>query len=197
MGKASTRSAQRFGVDDTIFNETRRLWHNKMLLLLIGSVEIGSMVLLLSLAATMPQARTTLLLVVLGMAILMTAVLSWGARVTVSPEGLRVRGVTVPVPRWHLAAGDGPKDMATVEAIKVDPISDWGGWGYKWIPRKGSAVLYGGGQGVRITLNSGKIRVISSPKADELFASILALGVPEKTYEPRVPKAGSTAGNPS
>lgn len=160
---------------DAVFSETIRLWHNRMALLLVGALELGSLILLVALAVGMPQARTALLLTLAGAVVLFVVLMSWGARTRIGPTGLEVRGVTVPLPRWKFTADQ----IASVEAIRIDALNDWGGWGLRWVPRRGSAIIFAGDAGVRLTLPDGTVRVIASRRPDELYASILALGVPE------------------
>lgn len=163
---------------DAVFSETIRLWHNGLVLGLLLAVEFSSVTLMVALAVGIPSARVPILLSLIPAVLLLVLVLSWGARTRIGPTGLEVRGVPLPLPRWKFTADQ----IASVEAIRIDAINDWGGWGLRWVPKRGSAVIFAGESGVRLTLLDGTVRVIASRRPDELFASILALGVPE--HEP-------------
>jgi hypothetical protein len=72
--------------------------------------------------------------------------------VDVTDEHVRVRFVPLGLPRRVIRFAD----IASVEAIMVDPMK-WGGWGYRWIPwAHASAAVIRKGPGLEILLKDGR-----------------------------------------
>jgi hypothetical protein len=62
--------------------------------------------------------------------------------------------------------------VASVRAIEVEP-SQWGGWGYRWVPwKKATAAVMRRGPGLRFDFSNGKVFVITIDDADTALAAI-------------------------
>ena len=73
-------------------------------------------------------------------------------RVDVSDDEVCVRFTPLGLPRRTI----GYADIASVEAIMVDPMR-WGGWGYRWIPwAHASAAVIRKGPGLEILMTDGR-----------------------------------------
>ncbi|GAA2505960.1 lipoprotein [Streptomyces gobitricini] len=72
--------------------------------------------------------------------------------ITVDPHALEVRCGHMGVPRRRI-----PLDTVVGAdfAPSVTPCQ-WGGWGYRWLPEKGTAVVVRRGEGVVLTLHDGR-----------------------------------------
>lgn len=89
---------------------------------------------------------TALLLVLVGGLMLALSLF----RVTVNGEGMRVTGA-IGLPRWQLPL----EDVAEARVVEVDPLTDFGGWGYRvglhgrtgFVVRKGPALEVERGDG--------------------------------------------------
>lgn len=56
-------------------------------------------------------------------------------------------------------------------APKVTP-RQWGGWGYRWRPEKGTAVVVRRGEGVVVTLGDGRIFTVTVDEAEDAVRAI-------------------------
>jgi hypothetical protein len=71
--------------------------------------------------------------------------------VTVDSDGLEVRCGHMGLPRRRIP-------LAHMEGAEFAPTvtpRHWGGWGYRWRPEKGTAVVVRGGEGVVVRLGDG------------------------------------------
>ena len=62
-------------------------------------------------------------------------------------------------------------DLKTLEAVKYNPIRDYGGWGLRW-GRKGTAYNVSGNRGVLLELENGKHVMIGSQSPEKLAKMI-------------------------
>jgi len=61
------------------------------------------------------------------------------------------------------------RDIQSVKVVSINPISDFGGWGYRFIGgRKGKALVLGGKQGLVISKKDGKRFTITTQRKQEL-----------------------------
>ncbi len=71
--------------------------------------------------------------------------------VTVDLDGMTVRFGPFGWPKKRLALND----MTNAESIDLNPWK-WGGWGYRWLPRRGSAAVLRRGPAIVVTRANGK-----------------------------------------
>jgi hypothetical protein len=64
-------------------------------------------------------------------------------------------------------------------AVKVRPVVEWGGYGYRRNLRKGVAFLVQGKDAVQLSLGAGEKLVIGSQRADVLARAVRAAGAPD------------------
>ncbi len=84
----------------------------------------------------------------------------------VTPEGVRVR--FHPVHSRTIPFGE----IESQEAVKYNPLSEYGGWGIRWSRRNGMAYNVSGNRGVRLKLTDGRTVLIGSADAERLSTSI-------------------------
>ena len=58
-------------------------------------------------------------------------------------------------------------EVQDVEIRKFKPISEYGGWGIRY-GKSGKAIIISGGEGLQLSLKSGKKILIGIKKVDEL-----------------------------
>ncbi len=67
-------------------------------------------------------------------------------------------------------------DVKSFEVRDVSPFGEFGGWGIRWNPFNGkTGYIWGGKDGVELTLNDGKRVVITVADGDELRNSLAAI----------------------
>ncbi len=107
----------------------------------------------LALAALLPVARGPWIPIVVAAVLIVAALVVVALariRVLVDAEGLRVRGVLVPLPLRSIPL----ERILAVEALVVEPL-DWGGWGYRGLPGRFAIVLRRG-PGIVVTTRRGR-----------------------------------------
>lgn len=75
-------------------------------------------------------------------------------------------------------------DVTAVGAIEVHP-TQWGGWGYRWLPGRGTSAVMRKGPGIKLDLTSGKVFVVT---VDDAAAG----AVVAQQYVGSSPRSGST-----
>jgi len=76
--------------------------------------------------------------------------ISW--RVRVDPSGLTVRSQPFGWPRTRVAASD----IASVDTSHVEPLAEFGGWGWRWAPGRNFGVIARGGEAIEVTRRDGR-----------------------------------------
>lgn len=91
-------------------------------------------------------------------------------RVHVDGEALEVRCGHVGLPRRRILLGD------VVEAEFLPRVTPrhWGGWGYRWLPDKGSAVVVRRGEGMFLRLGDGRTFTVTVDDAEAAVRAIRA-----------------------
>lgn len=83
-------------------------------------------------------------------------------RVRVDHEALEVRCGHVGLPRRRIPLAD---VVAAHHAREVTP-RHWGGWGYRWRPERGTAVVVRRGEGLVVTLGDGRVFTVTVDDAE-------------------------------
>jgi len=102
-----------------------------------------------------------LLLVVCG------AGIAW--RVRVDPAGITVRSRPFGWPRTSIPASE----IAAVQTSQVDPLAEFGGWGWRWAPGRNFGVISRGGEAIEVTRRDGRRFTVTVDDA-ETGAALLA-----------------------
>lgn len=76
--------------------------------------------------------------------------ISW--RVRVDPAGLTVRSQPFGWPRTRIAASD----IASVDTSHVEPLAEFGGYGWRWAPGRNFGVITRSGEAIEVTRRDGR-----------------------------------------
>ncbi|MFD6225458.1 hypothetical protein ACFWFZ_01020 [Streptomyces sp. NPDC060232] len=90
--------------------------------------------------------------------------------VTIDAESLLVRCGHVGFPRRRIEL----TDVASVDFLPRITPQHWGGWGYRWRPEKGTAVIVRRGEGFELTLDDGKLFTVTVDDAENAVRVIRA-----------------------
>ncbi|MDK9500974.1 MULTISPECIES: hypothetical protein [Streptomyces] len=82
--------------------------------------------------------------------------------VTVDAESLEVRCGHIGLPRRRIRLAE----VASAEFRPRITPQQWGGWGYRWRPEKGTAVIVRRGEGVELRLGDGKLFTVTVDDAE-------------------------------
>lgn len=82
--------------------------------------------------------------------------------VTVDSERLDVRCGHMGVPRRTIRLSD----VVAAEFLPHITPQQWGGWGYRWRPEKGTAIIVRRGEGVELRLGDGKLFTVTVDDAE-------------------------------
>ncbi|MFB7893850.1 DUF1648 domain-containing protein [Microbacterium sp. NPDC056044] len=109
--------------------------------------------------------------ITLGCGVLVTvlAITSVAYRVVVDARGLTVRAFSG-LPRFHVPAAD----IRSAEAVVVDPMLDFGGWGWRWRPGRFGVVTRAGGA-VSVLRTNGREFVVTVDDAGTAASLLVAV----------------------
>ncbi|MCX4524484.1 MULTISPECIES: hypothetical protein [unclassified Streptomyces] len=82
--------------------------------------------------------------------------------VTVDSEALVVRCGHIGLPRRRISLAE----VTSAEFVPRITPQQWGGWGYRWRPEKGTAVIVRRGEGVELRLDDGKLFTVTVDDAE-------------------------------
>ncbi|MBW5483427.1 hypothetical protein [Streptomyces bambusae] len=128
-----------------------------------GFVALG---ILLAVGSSWSSGATPLVMAVVGclaagLLILYGTLAFVSVSVTVDAEALVVRcGLGLPRRRILLA------DVADAEYVPTVTPHQWGGWGWRWRPEQGTAVIVRRGEGVALRLGDGKLFTVTVDDAE-------------------------------
>jgi hypothetical protein len=106
--------------------------------------------------------------IAVGLLVLFGTIAFTHVRVSVDREGLEVRCGHMGVPRRRI-----PMDQ--VSGVHLAPSVSprhWGGWGYRWHPEKGDAVVVRSGPALVVDLWSGRMFTVT---VDDAEGAVLAI----------------------
>ena len=158
-----------------LFEETQPWWINRFLraFMPLESMILG-MILLAVGSQSSPRDQWIMLGVWLGLGLLLPAAfLCWRLKTSVTPDTLRVRFAGLP--GWRIPL----ERVESAEVIKVDPLRDFGGWGYRGSRKFGRVYNVWGDRAVLVTLTDGGKRTIGTQRPEELAAAVLAGAIGE------------------
>ncbi|MET9603558.1 hypothetical protein ABZZ17_00680 [Streptomyces sp. NPDC006512] len=90
--------------------------------------------------------------------------------VTVDSQALEVRCGHVGLPRRTIRLSD----VTSAEFVPRITPQQWGGWGYRWRPEKGTAIIVRRGEGVELRLGDGKLFTVTVDDAENAVRVIRA-----------------------
>ncbi|MER5928694.1 hypothetical protein [Streptomyces sp. NPDC002054] len=90
--------------------------------------------------------------------------------VTVDAEAVEVRCGHIGLPRRRFVF----TDIASVVFLPRISPHEWGGWGLRWRPEKGTAVVVRRGMGLELKLDDGKIFIVTVDDAENAVRVIRA-----------------------
>ncbi|MGM1028506.1 MAG: DUF1648 domain-containing protein [Actinomycetota bacterium] len=137
---------------------------------LVVGVVVGACSLLL--AALLPVSPGPWVPILAALALLVAAAVVVALariRVLVDAEGLRVRGVLVPLPLRTIPLAR----IRLVEALVVEPL-DWGGWGYRGLPGR-LAIVLRRGPGIVVTTREGSRFAVTVGDAQQGASTLASL----------------------
>jgi hypothetical protein len=121
--------------------------------LLVAAVLIAELIVGIAVGASGAAGGLTILAMTAVLLLVAVATFSW--RVTVDRRGLVVRSV-LGWPRVSV-----PLDQVRdVEVVDVQPVADFGGWGWRYGPGGRSAIVLRGGAAIQVTRSNGKRFVV-------------------------------------
>ena len=89
-------------------------------------------------------------------------------------------------------------DVASVDLVEVNGIKHWLGYGYRWMPNKGAAVVLKNGGAIHLTFTSGKEFTITVDDAaagvEFAYAFVQYHQNPTEHTPPMIPSASARAG---
>ncbi|WP_242089251.1 DUF1648 domain-containing protein [Microbacterium lacticum] len=155
----------------------RAVWLQRVQLARGGAITLG-VALVLLLAMTLVTGFAGAPAGVLAITIAVTLVLALLVATTVAfhvrvdETGLTVNSV-VGIPRVHVPLSD----IDRVEAVQVNPMGEFGGWGLRWAPGGGFGVVLRSGPGIRVRRTGGKVFTVTVDDAATGAALLEALRV--------------------
>ncbi|MGW7098051.1 hypothetical protein [Streptomyces sp. NPDC054838] len=97
-----------------------------------------------------------------GLLILFGTVAFVHVAVTVDSQAMEVRCGHIGLPRRTIRLAE----VASAEFVPRITPQHWGGWGYRWRPEKGTAVIVRRGEGVELRLDDGKLFTVTVDDAE-------------------------------
>ncbi|MET3982932.1 hypothetical protein ABIC27_000787 [Streptomyces sp. PvR034] len=82
--------------------------------------------------------------------------------VTVDSENMEVRCGHIGLPRRRIRLSE----ITAAEFVPRITPQQWGGWGYRWRPEKGTAVVVRRGEGLELRLGDGKLFTVTVDDAE-------------------------------
>jgi uncharacterized membrane protein len=89
-------------------------------------------------------------------------------RVSVDYRGLVVRSL-LGWPRFTIRPGD----IRSVHVVQINPVADFGGWGWRWVGGRRVGIIMRAGEAIEVTRQSGSVFVVTVDDA-ETGVSVLA-----------------------
>ncbi|MEU2390936.1 hypothetical protein [Streptomyces sp. NPDC007369] len=90
--------------------------------------------------------------------------------VTIDAEALEVRCGHIGLPRRRVRLAE----VASAEYVPDITPQQWGGWGHRWRPEKGTAIIVRRGEGLALRLGDGKLFTVTVDDAENAVRVIRA-----------------------
>lgn len=115
--------------------------------------------------------------------------ISW--RVRVGPEGLLVRSLPFGWPRVRIRTAE----IASVSTPHIEPLAEFGGWGWRWSPGGGFGVVSRSGAAIDVLRHDGRRFVVTVDDASTGAALLAAYVASAAETGERGSQTGSARGN--
>jgi hypothetical protein len=150
---------------------------------------LGALLALTSFAVVLTDGTLWPIALVPLLLLVMCAVgITW--RVRADASGLLVRSLPFGWPRVRILIGD----IASVQTIEVEPLADFGGWGWRWGPGRGFGVVARAGEAIQVTRRDGRRFIVTVDDAATGAALLAGYASATGTGE-RGPQGGSARQN--
>jgi hypothetical protein len=133
------------------------------ILLAVGLATVGTV------TATVVSGGLVWPLLLLPVVLFVLCALGIAWRVRVDASGILVRSLPLGWPRTRIRAGE----IASVKAVRVEPLAEFGGWGWRWSPVGGFGVIARGGDAIQVERRDGRRFTVTVDDA-ETGAALLA-----------------------
>lgn len=134
------------------FSTTTRLGPGVVVIAVVALAALG-----LALTIQAVSTPTELLLPAsIGLLVIALAVSTLSWRITIDHRGLRVRSA-MGWPRATIA----PDQIESVSVVSVDPIGEFGGYGWRWAPDGRSGIVLSKGEAIQVTRMNGKKFIVT------------------------------------
>lgn len=111
---------------------------------------------------SVPLAMSVIGCVAAGLLILFGTLAFVHVRVRIDAEALEVRCGHAGLPRRRILLAE----VVAAEVVRGVTPCQWGGWGYRWRPGKGTAVVVRRGEGLALRLGDGRIFTVTVDDAE-------------------------------
>lgn len=118
-----------------------------------------------------------------------TVTTAW--RVRVGPDGLVVRSLPFRWPRVRIRT----TEIASVSAPHIEPLAEFGGWGWRWSPARGFGVVARSGSAIEVLRRDGRRFVVTVDDAETGAALLAAYAASATENRERGPQTGSARRN--
>jgi hypothetical protein len=146
------------------FSSTTRLGPGVVVIAIAALVALG-----LALAIQAVNSPSQLLLpAVIGLFVIALAVSTLSWRITIDQRGLRVRSA-LGWPRATIA----PDQIDSVSVVTINPLGEFGGYGWRWAPDGRSGIVLSQGDAIEVKRTNGKRFIVTMHDA-QLGAEALA-----------------------
>ncbi|ROQ99453.1 hypothetical protein EDE04_6007 [Streptomyces sp. 2132.2] len=113
-------------------------------------------------SGTVPLLMSVIGCLAVGLLILYGTLAFVHVAVTVDAEVMEVRCGHIGLPRRKIRLAE----VASAEFVPRITPQQWGGWGYRWRPERGTAVIVRRGEGVELRLGDGKVFTVTVDDAE-------------------------------
>lgn len=159
----------------TLSGTEKAVWLQRVSLARSGVIVLGAafvLIFVVSVVALSASPEPFIAWLLVGVMLVMAATFATtlAFHVRVDDDGLRVTSVTG-FPRVHIPLDE----IARAEAVEVNPMGEFGGWGLRWAPGGGFGVVLRRGPGIRVTRTNGKTFTVTVDDAETGAALLQAL----------------------
>ena len=130
---------------------------------LVGVISIPALIVVIRSMILQPSQETTIAFIIMFVTLAATyfLLINSTAHTRIDTQGIHYKYFPF-VRNWKVIPWNGIK---SVQVKKVSPLTDFGGWGYRWAGKK-KGIILSGDQAIIIGLTTGKTFVITTQEPD-------------------------------